>query len=751
MQPHVCTFPGCAWSEQFFETRKSWFEHEMACHRQEFFCNNEKHQSYSQLGSFEAHMLRDHGYAEDQTRMMMDLFSRPSRAQQVDCNLCGRTTAHPRSHISRHLQHLALFAIPRADYDNDHVAVELGSEADSEATSESLDSDQQKRLLSCNVCGETYMSRAILEEHIRVGHSRPFTCVFHHAGCDASFTSKMEWKRHVNSQHIRWTVFHCVQDNCANFSSDQVPRNIGPTTARPGKVFSRRDLYDQHVRRMHTPAKFTGNPVPEWTEKMNIMRQEARKERVKLPERLDCPVPDCKYQFLGETAWDKYMEHIAQHLERAAAGHEPSLRFKPENYDTLFTWAAQPGVDIVRRTSTGWELLKKPKSLNARRSRGRRRYKGPPYLIETSHIQREAIRENVTYAMLSHCWDYEDGEVSSLDMTWGTHKQKQGYAKLESACRLAASHGYKYIWIDTCCLNREDPGEMSEAINAMFDWYKNASVCYVYLADVEAVLSPHNYHTFTDALSRARWFTRGWTLLELVAPDNVQFVNRTWRACGSKIDLASSISSFTNINQEVLLDPTTLSTVPVARRLSWASRRTTTRPEDQAYCLIGLFGIYLPILYGEGLANAFHRLQLETLKVTQDLSLLGWSSAKYDHTSASVIAKSPADFAHASSILFKADSRTDSGRISRHQNGGIDISKAALHRQDDILALNLGCVWAADDVNGDGVHLGLALIKQGYGEGLLSRDIGNNIVKLKAEYPDEYSDICLLSRLNGAP
>lgn len=213
---------------------------------------------------------------------------------------------------------------------------------------------QRADSFSCNFCSETYKNRVILEEHVRVGHGRAFTCVFHYAGCDATFTSKNEWKRHINSQHLQITVYLCVHENCANFS--RIPGNPPPGTESRGKLFNRKDLYDQHVKRMHTPAALRLKPTPQWAEKTKIMRQQARRERCTLPMQMACPAPRCTYQFTGDGAWDERTEHIAHHMEKAAEGVEQSISFGGVHDEMFSVWAALPGVDIVRRTSMGWEL-----------------------------------------------------------------------------------------------------------------------------------------------------------------------------------------------------------------------------------------------------------------------------------------------------------------------------------------------------------------------------------------------------------
>lgn len=206
----------------------------------------------------------------------------------------------------------------------------------------------------CKYCSSVYTDKAKLEEHIRVGHSRPFICVFHFAGCQSSFTSKNEWKRHVNSQHIQPIYYLCLHEGCADIPRTGVPRSS--MEPQQGKSFNRKDLYDQHVKRMHTPLELKQAMTPEWKERTGILRRQAMRQRCILPSHMTCPAAKCPLQFSGNKAWDERMEHVARHMEKAAAGEEPAkcFGFKPDQ--SLVDWAEMPGVDVIRRTPTGWEL-----------------------------------------------------------------------------------------------------------------------------------------------------------------------------------------------------------------------------------------------------------------------------------------------------------------------------------------------------------------------------------------------------------
>ncbi|KAI1787057.1 HET-domain-containing protein [Ganoderma leucocontextum] len=193
--------------------------------------------------------------------------------------------------------------------------------------------------------------------------------------------------------------------------------------------------------------------------------------------------------------------------------------------------------------------------------------------------------------------------------------------KIRDACAVARANGYRYLWIDSCCIDKTSSSELSEAINSMYQWYARAEVCYAFLADVPA---NGDHQRKGSHFRRSRWFTRGWTLQELIAPMRVEFLAMDWTSIGSKRGLASLVSKITNVNYSALLLLEPLSEFSVAQRLSWASRRQTTRAEDRAYCLLGLFDIHMPALYGEG-DRAFRRLQEEIMRRIPDQSLFAWS------------------------------------------------------------------------------------------------------------------------------
>ena len=217
-------------------------------------------------------------------------------------------------------------------------------------------------------------------------------------------------------------------------------------------------------------------------------------------------------------------------------------------------------------------------------------------LLHTSTYKVEEFPPHavVKYAILSHVWG--NGEVGLRDIETDVWRNKQAADKLIGICRLAEENSLQYIWIDTCCIDKTSSAELSEAINSMFQWYQRAAVCYVYLEDVDLedpdrVLTELNGRMDTAqclAVRQSRWFTRGWTLQELLANREVRFYDRKFNWIGSKRQLEKVLSRITRISLLHLESPGFAS---VAQKMSWAAGRETSRPEDRAYSLLGK---YLP-------------------------------------------------------------------------------------------------------------------------------------------------------------
>lgn len=198
----------------------------------------------------------------------------------------------------------------------------------------------------------------------------------------------------------------------------------------------------------------------------------------------------------------------------------------------------------------------------------------------------------------------------------GAGKDKPGYKKIYFCEEQARRDGLLYFWVDTCCIDKRNSTELAEAINSMFRWYRNAVKCYVYLSDV--LRNDHDQadsalQSWQIAFQKSRWFTRGWTLQELIAPQSVEFFSSNGKLLGNKKSLEQQLHGITGIKISALRG-TPLSTFSIEERMSWGENRQTKREEDKAYSLLGIFDIYLPLIYGEGAGNAFRRLQEEVDK-----------------------------------------------------------------------------------------------------------------------------------------
>lgn len=248
------------------------------------------------------------------------------------------------------------------------------------------------------------------------------------------------------------------------------------------------------------------------------------------------------------------------------------------------------------------------------------------HLLHTTTKKLEEFVNPPDYAILSHRWREE--EVLFADIHQEHAKGMKGYAKIEGCCEQARRDGYQYVWIDTCCIDKNSSAALAEGINSMFAWYENAQVCYVYLDDVTDNGDPET----ESAFAKSEWFTRGWTLQELIAPTSLFFFDSRWREIGSKNSLAGLLSSITRVHANVLTRVNagsdklvaTRESFSVATKMSWAAGRKTTRPEDRAYSLMGIFKVHMPVIYGEGEKKAFFRLQLEIIRTSHDQSIFAW-------------------------------------------------------------------------------------------------------------------------------
>jgi hypothetical protein len=224
------------------------------------------------------------------------------------------------------------------------------------------------------------------------------------------------------------------------------------------------------------------------------------------------------------------------------------------------------------------------------------------------------------YAILSHRWGAATEEVTLQDLINGTGKDKPGYTKIQFCVEQAHRDGLQFSWVDTCCIDKSNNSELSEAINSMFRWYQNAAICYVYLADVSRPTSDTydepSQSSWRSEVCKSKWFTRGWTLQELLAPASVEFFSKEGNKLGNKTSLERQISEVTGIPVKALRG-NSLQDFSISERISWQESRETTRKEDKAYSLLGICGVHMPLLYGEGRDNAFIRLRRDIAEVTK--------------------------------------------------------------------------------------------------------------------------------------
>ena len=299
------------------------------------------------------------------------------------------------------------------------------------------------------------------------------------------------------------------------------------------------------------------------------------------------------------------------------------------------------------------------------------------------------------YAILSHRWGSEEEEVSYKQFRKGSvPPDLPGLVKLQAFCRLADTRGFQWAWIDTCCIDKRSSAELSEAINSMFKWYRRSTECYVHMADVEfsddeLSLKRQSEETFwhapdgwaglRDRFGKSSWLERGWTLQELIAPDHIVFYDSHWNEIGPLKRLYKDVAKVTGIDEHYLAPRSRFRIWPsVATRMSWASRRHTSREEDIAYCLLGIFDVNMPLLYGEGAEKAFVRLQTEIMKDSDDESLFAWVS---DQSHSSLFAGRPSYFANSGDIAVPPHRRGISRPPYSTTNRGLEIALPKKHLQ----------------------------------------------------------------------
>lgn len=322
--------------------------------------------------------------------------------------------------------------------------------------------------------------------------------------------------------------------------------------------------------------------------------------------------------------------------------------------------------------------------------------------IATLELQEFNDSDVPDYAILSHTWGKEEVSFEEMAKPTTDVRNKAGFHKIQGFASMAARHAFEYIWIDTCCIRKDSSSELTEAINSMYPWYRRARRCYVYLDDVDAYQ--------IDDFPKCRWLHRGWTLQEFIAPADVNFYSKDWNLLFTKENDMHFLSTRTGISLEIMrtCDPSSAS---VAQRMSWAAGRVTTRPEDMAYCLLGIFDVNMPMLYGEGGLKAFLRLQEEIMKKSDDQSLFAWRKQEESYSSyTGLLAPSPKEFVDSYDIAFVDESLAV--RPYSSTNKGISLRldlipyRADMNEFDVYLAF-LDCRYPGPE----GKHIGILLKK----------------------------------------
>ena len=309
------------------------------------------------------------------------------------------------------------------------------------------------------------------------------------------------------------------------------------------------------------------------------------------------------------------------------------------------------------------------------------------------------------YAILSHTWTLKPHKELELEdiRTAGTDRAKadlvQSNPKTQETCKLAQTSALSHAWIDTICIDQNSSSDKSEAINAMYRYYQNAKICFTHLFDVDGhgitLTDPNPNQPDTDDMKAvrkeftdARWFKRGWTLQELLAPPQLWFYDKNWNLLGSRDELCNTIADITRIEPGVLQDAQQMWACSIAKRMSWAAGRETRRSEDKAYSLLGIFGVNMPMIYGEG-DRAFIRLQEEIIKISDDHSLFTWSTSE-DQNNSALLARSPDAFKGCTNII-REPLRTDEYPYSVN-NRGISMQLNLVCWSTDVYIAPINCI-----------------------------------------------------------
>jgi hypothetical protein len=283
----------------------------------------------------------------------------------------------------------------------------------------------------------------------------------------------------------------------------------------------------------------------------------------------------------------------------------------------------------------------------------------------------------VKYAILSHRW-LDEGEPTYKEMK-SRNARGRGYQKLKRFCKEALDYEVEFAWSDTCCINKDSSTELDESIRSMFRWYRNSEICLIHLAQSEVI----------EDMMDDGWMGRGWTLQELLAPRRIKIFDKNWMPMtdgrnDKETNVTWTLARATGIPRPVIqsFEP---SPHRVDERMIWAAKRITSRDEDVAYSLMGIFDVSLQIAYGEGGDRAFCRL-IEAIMQAGDHSVLNWVGEAAKHHSSTAIPRSPQGF-------------LDRGRTltsSTFLEGGLEMTMTSLGLRVPLVILPLAVIFTDD-------------------------------------------------------
>ena len=348
-----------------------------------------------------------------------------------------------------------------------------------------------------------------------------------------------------------------------------------------------------------------------------------------------------------------------------------------------------PRPSFARQVFDGSSKTIPPASRHDQRTVKMRLLKTGPYVPgdEKLEVIQKWGKDIPPYAILSHTWTANpEHEVLLSDVQLGTCASKPAYAKLKKAMECAKLDGYGWLWIDTCCIDKTSSVELSEAINSMYSYYKKSQKCYAYLSDVKSEKPEEEF-------KKSRWWKRGWTLQELLAPWTLEFFTGEWKSIGYMDSLHETITEITGIEHDYLTGSFPVEHASIAKRMSWAASRETTREEDIAYSLIGMFDVNMPMLYGEGATRAFVRLQEEIMRGNEDQSLFAWvKPSDGNETPESyhgLLADSPKDFERTGHTI--AYTNTGDYNPSTMTARGLNMTLPLTPKKDGTVVAALNC------------------------------------------------------------